>query len=116
MEGVVEQRRKAIEDKFDKESGEDGEDEEDEEDKEDELNRRVEKKLGRRVEAEIRRRIKEEQSRREMERLSVEDNSNRIKEAEDESIRGVDIEQQKDARPKKNNRGGKGKSRAKVRR
>ncbi|PKK61354.1 hypothetical protein RhiirC2_856308 [Rhizophagus irregularis] len=65
-----------------------------------------------------------------MERLSVEDDSNRIKEveqireyerqiqnkeAEDESIRGVNIEQQKNARPKKNNRGGKGKSRAKVR-
>ncbi|CAG8735905.1 7375_t:CDS:2 [Rhizophagus irregularis] len=66
-----------------------------------------------------------------MERLSVEDDSNRIKEveqireyegqirnkeAEDESIRGVNIEQQKNARLKKNNRGGKGKSRAKVRR
>uniref|UniRef100_U9TRD5 Uncharacterized protein n=1 Tax=Rhizophagus irregularis (strain DAOM 181602 / DAOM 197198 / MUCL 43194) TaxID=747089 RepID=U9TRD5_RHIID len=64
-----------------------------------------------------------------MERLSVEDDSNRIKEveqireyegqirnkeAEDESIRGVNIEQQKNARLKKNNRGGKGKSRAKY--
>ncbi|GBC43758.2 hypothetical protein RIR_jg14862.t1 [Rhizophagus irregularis DAOM 181602=DAOM 197198] len=48
-----------------------------------------------------------------MERLSVEDDSNRIKEVE--QIReGVNIEQQKNARLKKNNRGGKGKSRAKY--
>ncbi|GET54991.1 hypothetical protein RhiirA1_475060 [Rhizophagus irregularis] len=56
-EGVVEQRRKAIKDEFDKESGEDGEDEEDKEDEKNELNRRVEEKLGRKVEVEIRRRI-----------------------------------------------------------
>ncbi|CAB4429449.1 unnamed protein product [Rhizophagus irregularis] len=62
IKGVVEQRRKAIKDEFDKESGEDVEDKEDEEDEENELNRRVEEKLGRRVEAKIRRRIKEEQS------------------------------------------------------
>ncbi|PKY35169.1 hypothetical protein RhiirB3_533074 [Rhizophagus irregularis] len=43
---------------------------------------RVEEKLGRRVEAEIRQRIEEEQSQREMERLSVEDDSNRIKKVE----------------------------------
>ncbi|CAB4496330.1 unnamed protein product [Rhizophagus irregularis] len=74
--------RKAIEDEFDKESGKDGEDEKNKEDEEDELNRRVEEKLGRRVEAEIRQRIEEEQSQREMERLSVEDDSNRIKKVE----------------------------------
>ncbi|PKB93028.1 hypothetical protein RhiirA5_442568 [Rhizophagus irregularis] len=51
-EGVVEQRRKAIKDEFDKESGEDGEDEEDKEDEKNELNRRVEEKLGRKVEVE----------------------------------------------------------------
>ncbi|PKB94600.1 hypothetical protein RhiirA5_507554 [Rhizophagus irregularis] len=75
-------KRDTIEDEFDKESGKDGEDEKNKEDEEDELNRRVEEKLGRRVEAEIRQRIEEEQSQREMERLSVEDDSNRIKKVE----------------------------------